>query len=320
MKSEWGPCGLDIELGEMIAKELGMEAEFIMTDSVKEVLGMVEDGEADLGMAGITVTHKRSQSVKFSHPYWRGGVGLMANKQTGNTFMGFVKKLPKVWPIIKVNLVILFIILTIFALMILPIERKNGDETHFSEKFWKGLAQSYWWALVTSTTVGYGDVVPQTNKGRLVAAMVMVCGICWFGFFMGSTGAVVSILVDDITIEGVQDFAGKKVATKQGSTAEKYLSIGASEVVPYVDITKACNDCAEGKVAAVVFDAPALQRFAAGNSKVVVLPNMIKDEDYAVAMSKDCPYAEQINEAVLQFKDDGRIQSLSTEWVDNPKW
>ncbi|TKW78033.1 MAG: potassium channel family protein, partial [Bradyrhizobium icense] len=38
-----------------------------------------------------------------------------------------------------------------------------------------------WWAVVTLTTTGYGDVVPITSLGRLVAAMVMISGLGVFG-------------------------------------------------------------------------------------------------------------------------------------------
>jgi voltage-gated potassium channel len=38
-----------------------------------------------------------------------------------------------------------------------------------------GLA--YWWAVTTVTTVGYGDVVPATPAGRLVAATLMLTGL-----------------------------------------------------------------------------------------------------------------------------------------------
>lgn len=38
-----------------------------------------------------------------------------------------------------------------------------------------------WWALSTMTTVGYGDVVPVTTAGRVVAAFVMVVGVAVIG-------------------------------------------------------------------------------------------------------------------------------------------
>ena len=42
-----------------------------------------------------------------------------------------------------------------------------------------------WWAVVTLTTVGYGDAVPITPFGRIVAAMVMICGLGVFGLWTG---------------------------------------------------------------------------------------------------------------------------------------
>lgn len=48
-------------------------------------------------------------------------------------------------------------------------------------------ADSLWWAMTTMTTVGYGDVLPKTDIGRLIAAAVMVIGI---GFIAVLTGAV----------------------------------------------------------------------------------------------------------------------------------
>jgi len=42
-----------------------------------------------------------------------------------------------------------------------------------------------WWAIATLTTVGYGDVVPITPLGRLVAALVMICGLGVFGLWTG---------------------------------------------------------------------------------------------------------------------------------------
>jgi voltage-gated potassium channel len=42
-----------------------------------------------------------------------------------------------------------------------------------------------WWAVATLTTTGYGDVVPITPLGRIVAAVVMICGLGVFGLWTG---------------------------------------------------------------------------------------------------------------------------------------
>ncbi|WP_407150171.1 cyclic nucleotide-gated ion channel [Bradyrhizobium sp. ORS 86] len=42
-----------------------------------------------------------------------------------------------------------------------------------------------WWAVVTLTTTGYGDVVPITPLGRMVAALVMIAGLGVFGLWTG---------------------------------------------------------------------------------------------------------------------------------------
>ena len=51
----------------------------------------------------------------------------------------------------------------------------------------------FWWAVQTVTTVGYGDVVPHSTSGRIVAAVVMLVGI---GFLTVVTASVTAALVE----------------------------------------------------------------------------------------------------------------------------
>ncbi len=44
---------------------------------------------------------------------------------------------------------------------------------------------SLWWAVVTLTTTGYGDVVPQSALGRVIAGLVMLCGISVLALLAG---------------------------------------------------------------------------------------------------------------------------------------
>lgn len=53
------------------------------------------------------------------------------------------------------------------------------------------IPESLWWAIVTLTTVGYGDVYPITPMGRLFTGLVMIVGL---GVVAGFTGVIASAL------------------------------------------------------------------------------------------------------------------------------
>jgi voltage-gated potassium channel len=46
-----------------------------------------------------------------------------------------------------------------------------------SPRGFDGLGDALWWAAQTVTTVGYGDVVPETTGGRLIGLFVMIVGV-----------------------------------------------------------------------------------------------------------------------------------------------
>jgi len=51
------------------------------------------------------------------------------------------------------------------------------------------LIDAFWWASATVTTVGYGDVVPVTEIGRLLGIILMFVGISIIGTFISALGA-----------------------------------------------------------------------------------------------------------------------------------
>ncbi len=78
------------------------------------------------------------------------------------------------------------------ALAILDAERGQAEATIQS------FPDALWWAAVTITTVGYGDLSPATPTGRLIAVALMVGGIALIGVV---TGTLASWIVSRVAQE-----------------------------------------------------------------------------------------------------------------------
>jgi voltage-gated potassium channel len=91
-----------------------------------------------------------------------------------------------------ITMLLAFIVITSASVLILMFESKAPDANITTG------GDAVWWAIVTITTVGYGDHFPVTGLGRGVAIVVMFSGI-------GIIGALASILASLLVSPRAED-------------------------------------------------------------------------------------------------------------------
>jgi len=104
-------------------------------------------------------------------------------------------------------IVFLFTVLTlviIFGSMMYLIE---GAEHGFTS-----IPRAIYWAIVTLTTVGYGDISPQTNFGQMIAAGIMILGY-----------SIIAVPTGIVTVE-LSQLSSKKLSSKRATQACKSCS------------------------------------------------------------------------------------------------
>ncbi|XP_035790240.1 potassium voltage-gated channel subfamily KQT member 1-like isoform X17 [Anopheles albimanus] len=72
----------------------------------------------------------------------------------------------------------------IFASFLVYLMEKDVKETKFSN-----FAQALWWGVITLCTVGYGDMVPETWQGKIIASFCALLGISFFALPAGILGS-----------------------------------------------------------------------------------------------------------------------------------
>jgi voltage-gated potassium channel len=89
--------------------------------------------------------------------------------------------------------VFISLILIFFSAMGIYYFEREVQPDIFSSVF-----QSLWWAIITLTTVGYGDVYPLTTGGRIFTFFVLIIGLAFIAF---PTGLIASALTRAREIE-----------------------------------------------------------------------------------------------------------------------
>ena len=289
--------GLSIALWERIAGKLGRRFEWREVDAGTMIAG-VAAGDLDLSIAAESMSFAREAEVDFSYPYYHSGLGMAVAGEPWDGVTATFRALASREFIITVILLCTLSFVA-GALVWLTERRRNGGT--FDPAPGKGLGSGFWWAAVTMTTVGYGDKVPITLRGRLLATFWMFCALILTAVVTAQLSANMNAQRLDLLKQSPRDLAHLRIGVVEGGMAQAAVHALGAEPVGYADVAAGLSALTEDGIAAFVHDAPALIWESAGLPEVTVTDFRLLPLDYAIVLPEGAALREDINRALLDL-------------------
>jgi polar amino acid transport system substrate-binding protein len=121
-----------------------------------------------------------------------------------------------------------------------------------------------------------------------------------------------------VEISSAADLVGKKISVQLGTTSDLYVSeLKDVKVERYAKTFEAVNALKQGKVDAAVLDGEPAKVFVAQNPDLMILPDPVSVEDYAMCVSKKNPELKrQLDAAVEVLQQNGTIDALYEYYIN----
>jgi len=295
-------AGVSVDLWRRVAEQTQWQFSFVPVSDMEAVLSGLEQGRYDAAIGAITITPERSERVDFSYPAHRSGVAAAFRKDTGplSALASYGAAAAELSPLILV--IAAMLVVTGVAMWFL--ERPSHPAAQGTESSVGTLRDGIYWAVVTMTTVGYGDKTPKTNWGRMIAIFWMLGSVVLVSLLSTS-------MVSRLTAERVEssvdvaasDLTGKKLAAAAHSSGAEYLDGLRLPYAKFQNLQEALDSLADGRSDAVVNSVGALRYFIAKRyAKVVQMPQGLLAPAYmAVALPAGSPLKKPLDRAMMKI-------------------
>nr|WP_320010175.1 transporter substrate-binding domain-containing protein [uncultured Desulfobulbus sp.] len=307
------PTGFAIDLWKAVATDLELPYRFVASEGIAYTLEDMLNHKIDLAIGAITITEQRESQFDFSLSHYHTGLGIMTPAEPSYSFTAFWSSFFTRDRLIKIGSFLGFILLTGHVIWLA--ERRHQQS--FNPRYLPGVLEGVYWSMVTASTVGYGDYIPKSRIGKLLAVIIIAVSLPMFAVFVANISSDITLHELRSYIEGPKDLAGKKVGVVKGSTSEQFMEREhLGQLVTTANATTMYRLLEEGKLAAVVHDLPTLQYHAAtaGKGKVKLVGQMFNKQDYAYLLPENSRYKERIDRSLLKLIENGTMDELETKW------
>ncbi|MCP4498391.1 MAG: transporter substrate-binding domain-containing protein [Deltaproteobacteria bacterium] len=303
--------GFSIDIWRRLGALLEREIEFTFASGVADNLDKVESGVFDVGIGAMSVTHAREKKIDFTHSFFKDGLAMMVQKTSEQSYWEAIEG-----SMTSTRLTILlgFLLLIVVSGHLIWLAERGKDA--FNDNYFPGVFEGMYWAIVTASTVGYGDKAPVKWAGRALAGLVIIISLPMFAVFTAELASAITVQAVTSKIQTPHDLQGKAVAVVKATTSDQYAIQNHFASIACANIDEAVKKLQEGQVTAIIYDAPTLHYYATtrGKGLVHVVGNPFAETDVAFALQQNSPLREDINLALLELQESGEIKRLAQKW------
>jgi ABC-type amino acid transport substrate-binding protein len=289
--------GLSLDLWQIVAREIGVDFELTEYTSVETVRDDIIAGKVDI-IPALAVTEAHERLLDFSHQYLRSGLAIAIPATADDPrLLRFAKHLLSSDFLLVMGGLLLLSLLAGFLIWLAEGHR-NRD---FGGGPVKGTGHGFWWAVVTLTTVGYGDKAPKTIPGRFMAITWMFASIFLIASFTAAITATMTVGSLEGKIRSIADLPGARVGALSRSEGKAFVNAKGISVQSFDNIQAGLSALAGEKIDALVLNEAILRYMSQNTYKgdVVILPETFDHYFVGMAMPTNSIWKERINLALL---------------------
>ena len=303
--------GFSMDLLAALAEELGWEYSVVRMDTFGDMLSAVENREADMAIANISITADREARMDFSQPIFEAGLQIMVPSDATRSPSLFQALLSRE---LFIAIGLAFAILLGGGMLMWGFERRS--QPYFDRDLKEAWFPSFWWALNLVVNGGFEERMPRTPFGRILGVVLVVSSLFIVSVFTARITSVMTVDAITSNINSVNDLYGKQVGTISGSTAASFLNRREIEFTGYEDLDSMLTAFKDGDLDAVVFDAPILSYFAAheGRKIATMTGGVFLRENYGILFPTGSPLDEDVNRVLLTLRENGTYDQIYRKW------